>query len=108
MPPFNPSVISFLFLKFAVIAGGYVTQVIPCQTQRILKHNIFSKHIIGFLLSFAFIMLEGGWGFNKELENSHPDNDWSNGNALESMIFAVILYVVFLLTAKMKLIPNLI
>lgn len=108
MTPFNPSVISFLFLKFAIIAGGYVTQVIPCQTQRVLENNIFSKHIIGFLLAFAFIMLEGGWGFNEELEKSHPDNDWSNGNALESMVFALILYLVFLLTAKMKLIPNLI
>ena len=108
MTPFNPSVISFLFLKFAIIAGGYVTQVIPCQTQKVLENNIFSKHIIGFLLAFAFIMLEGGWGFNEQLEKSHSDNDWSNGNALESMVFAVILYVVFLLTAKMKLIPNLI
>ena len=101
MTPFNPSVISFLFLKFAIIAGGYVTQIIPCQTQRVLENNIFSKHIIGFLLAFAFIMLEGGWGFNEELEKSHPDNDWSNGNALESMVFAHPLSR-FLLTAKME------
>ena len=105
---FEPSVISFLFLTFAVIAGGYVTQVIPCQTQRFLQHNISSKHIIGFLLAFAFIMFEGGWSFNQTEYDLYKDNDWSNGNALDSMIFALILYTAFLLTAKMKLIPNLI
>ena len=34
--------------------------------------------------------------------------DWSNGNVIDTMVFGIILYTVFLLTSKMKLIPNII
>ena len=54
---------------------------------------------------FLFIMLEGGWSFNME-EQDKAGVDWSNGNVIDTMIFGTILYTVFLLTSKMKLLPN--
>lgn len=100
------SKIAFLFISFVVVASGYVTQVLPCQTQYFLEHNVVVKHIIGILISFLFIMLEGGWSFDMEMQNKAPV-DWSNGNVIDTMIFGVILYSVFLLSAKMRLMPNL-
>merc|ERR1711998_498052 len=41
-----------------------------------------------------------------EMQNKAPV-DWSNGNVIDTMIFGVILYSVFLLSAKMRLMPNL-
>jgi len=103
----NISKIAFLFISFVVVSGGYVTQVLPCQTQRFMEDNIIAKHVIGIMISFLFIMMEGGWSFNMKEQKKAPV-DWSNGNAIDSMIFGTILYFIFLLTSKMKLLPNLI
>lgn len=99
------SKIGFLFICFVVIASGYVTQVLPCQTQQFLTQNIFAKHAIGILICFLFIMLEGGWSFDMDQQNQ-ADVDWSNGNAIDSFVYGFILYFIFLLTAKTSLIPN--
>ena len=97
--------IAFLFVIFAVIAGGYATNVLSCQMQEWLETSILSRHIIGIILFFFFIMLEGGWDFDQERLNEAPVN-WSAGNAIHSMIYAIIIYIVFVLTARGRLIPN--
>ena len=99
--------IAFLFIAFVIISSGYVTQVLPCQTQLFFENSIIAKHIVGVLISFMFIMLEGGWSFDKKIEDK-AQVDWSNGNVMDSLVFGFVLYSVFLLTSKMKLIPNLI
>ena len=58
--------LGFLFLAYAIISGGYVTQVLPCETKISLKNNIYVKHVIGFVLMFVFIMMEGGWDFGEK------------------------------------------
>lgn len=103
----HASRIAFLFIAFVVISSGYVTQVLPCQTQLFFENNIIAKHIVGILISFMFIMLEGGWSFDQKTEDKAPV-DWSNGNVMDSLVFGFILYTVFLLTSKMKLKSNLI
>lgn len=103
----NISKLAFLFLAYSVITGGYVSKVLSCQLQKTLETNIYMKHFIGFILIFVFIMLEGGWDFDPE-ENQKADVNWSNGNSLHTIVFASILYVAFVLSSKMKLIPNLV
>ena len=98
--------IAFLFIIFAVIAGGYCTNVLSCQMQNWLEHSIYSRHIIGIILFFFFIMFEGGWDFDTEVLNAAPV-DWSKGNALHTMVYALVIYIIFTLTAKSRLIPNL-
>ena len=98
----NISKISFLFVAFLIIAGGYATQIFSCSTQRYLSNDIYGKHIIGFGLIFMFIMLEGGWNFDNEDRDKYPV-DWSNGNCFDSFIFAGILYIIFLLSSKMRI-----
>lgn len=100
------SKISFLFLAYAVVAGGYVTQVLPCQTQFFLENSILAKHFIGFLLIFCFIMMEGGWDFDMN-ENDKAPVDWASGNTLHTMAWGFILYIAFLLSSKMQLNTNL-
>jgi len=99
------SKLGFLFVCIMIIASGYVTQVLPCQTQVYLQNGMMGKHIIGWLICFLFIMLEGGWSFNME-EQEKAEVDWSNGNVIDTLIFGAGLYIIFLLTAKMKLIPS--
>jgi multisubunit Na+/H+ antiporter MnhC subunit len=52
-------------------------------------------------------MLEGGWSFDQANQDSAPV-DWSSGNALDTTVFAVLLYTVFLLSAKMELRSNMV
>ena len=98
--------IAFLFIIFAVIAGGYVTNVLSCQMQDWLENSIYSRHLIGIVLFFFFIMFEGGWDFDKERQAMAQVN-WSKGNALHSMVYAVFIYALFTLTARSRLTPNL-
>ena len=67
-----------------------------------LKYNLYARHVIGVIMVFVFIMLEGGWNFNKEDRDKYPV-DWSNGNCFDSFIYAGILYFIFLLSSKMRI-----
>lgn len=40
----NISKISFMFVAFLVIAGGYSTQIFSCSTQRFLSTNIWQAY----------------------------------------------------------------
>ena len=103
----HTSKIGFLFIAFILAASSDVTQVLPCQMQNWLKNSFLGKHLIGFLICFLFIMLEGGWSLKEDkAENKEIVTDWSNGNALDSLVYGFILYFIFLLSAKMQLIPN--
>ena len=98
--------IAFLFIAWAIITSGSVSQVLSCRVQLFFKTSFIGKHIIGYILILMFIMLEGGWSFNEEEQNEAPV-DWSNGNIFDTIIFALGIYVIFLFSAKMKLVPNL-
>lgn len=98
--------ISFIFVSLVIIAGGYTTQLLSCETQRLLKNNIYVKHLIGLLLIFMFIMLEGGWEYNIDASNPTKSN-WSNGNAFSSLMYAFIIYILFLLSSKLRFIYGL-
>lgn len=39
-------------------------------------------------------------------ENDKQPNDWSSGNAIDTMTMAAMIYGIFLITSKSKLIPN--
>lgn len=98
----NISKISFIFVAFLVIAGGYTTQIFSCSLQRFLSTNMYGKHLIGIGLIFVFIMLEGGWDFDRERLKKAPV-DWSNGNCIDSMVYAFGIYLILLLSSKMRL-----
>ncbi len=101
----HTSKIAFLFVSFMVVAGGYVTQVLPCQTQNWLQNSFMGRHLIGWLICFLFIMLEGGWSFDMATQKK-SDVDWASGNVLDTLVFGLGLYLIFLFTAKMNLVNN--
>lgn len=101
----NVSKLAFLFLAYSVVTGGYITKILSCQLQHALVYNQYLKHIVGFLLIFVFIMLEGGWDFDEQ-ENLKAPVNWSNGNSFHSLVYSIGLYVLFVLSSKMQLIPN--
>ena len=98
---------AFLFLIYAIITSGYVTETLSCQMQHFLTTTKHGRHIFGIAMVFAFIMLEGGWSMDKD-QDDLADNDWSSGNVLHTMVIAAILYVVFMISSKSRLVPNLI
>ena len=103
----NISKIAFLFIVFAVIAGGVVQHILSCQMQKYLRDSEGAKHIVGIVMIFLFIMLEGGWDFDSE-ENAKAPIDWASGNALHTMAYALIIYAFFIIFSRNKLIPNII
>lgn len=99
--------IGFLFVVFVVVAGGYINDILSCQMQEWLTDSVLARHILGVLLIFFFIMLEGGWDFDEE-ENNKTGNDWSSGNTLHSSVYAIGIYIIFVLISNSRLIYNLI
>jgi len=117
--------VAFLFITYVVIAGGVLTRGLPCQLQRELETNRYLQHFIGFLCIFIFIMMEGGWDFNNKgkkdetmntnnengNESNKPEeeivNDFSNGNSIQTFFYSIAIYIVFILSSKMQLVPNL-
>jgi len=75
--------------------------------QHFLSTSKFGRHIIGVVMVFIFIMMEGGWAFNVE-EDEEQENNWSSGNVLDTMIMAIGIYLVFLVSSKSQLLPNII
>lgn len=96
----------FIVLIFVVISAGYVTDILSCQTQKWLKTSIYARHLIGVIMVFVFIMMEGGWDFDEKRENAEANN-WLSGNTLHTLVFAVMLYFIFFISSKSQLIPNL-
>ena len=117
--------VAFLFITYVVIAGGVLTRGLSCQLQRELETNRYLQHFIGFLCIFIFIMMEGGWDFNNKgkkdetmntnnengNESNKPEeeivNDFSNGNSIQTFFYSIAIYIVFILSSKMQLVPNL-
>lgn len=96
---------AFIFVIYAVITSGYIQEILSCQMRSFLQTMYYPRHLFGILLVFIFIMMEGGWGWNTE-ENEAQPNDWSSANVLDTISISIIIYLIFLLSSKSKLVPN--
>jgi hypothetical protein len=97
---------AFVFLIYVIVTSGYINELLSCQMRHFLTTNNTIRHLFGIIMVFVFIMLEGGWSFDKKLDEE-ADTDWSKGNVIHSLMIAVLVYSVFLISSKSTLIPNL-
>lgn len=101
----NISRFAFIFLIFVLITSGYIKEILSCQLREFIKKSIFIKHLMTIIVIFTFIMFEGGWDFDKSREDNIPNN-WTCGNTIHTLIIAVFIYFIFLMSSKSQLIPN--
>ncbi len=98
---------AFIFVIFVVISGGYLHGLLSCQMQYFLENINTGKHILGIILIFIFIMLEGGWSFNQEVDNMESNN-WASANAIDTLIIGILIYTLFIISSKSRLVFNII
>lgn len=96
----------FFSLYLFLLQVVYVNDILSCQMQRWLSDSFMARHIVGILLIFFFIMLEGGWDFNQE-ENDKAPVDWSSGNTVHTYLYAIIIYAAFVFISNSRLVFNL-
>ena len=66
--------LGILFVIFAVISSGYVINAgISCQMQRFLQSR-GGMHMVGLLMVFVFLVMEGGMSFDPKVDQEAPTN----------------------------------
>jgi len=103
----NISRYAFVFLIYVLVSAGYISQVLSCQMRHFLITNLYFKHVFAIIMVFAFIMFEGGWDFDKNEEDKAPTN-WASGNTVHTSVIAIIIYIIFLISSRSRLMPNLV
>lgn len=98
---------AFIFLIYAVITSGYINETLSCQMRRLLTTNHEVRHLFGVIMVCVFIMLEGGWSFDKKTDDE-ASNSWSSGNVLHTFVMGLAIYTIFLISSKSRLVPNMI
>jgi hypothetical protein len=101
----NVSRFAFIFLIYVLVTSGYISEILSCQMRNFIKDKWYVRHILAIILVFAFIMFEGGWDFDKSREDKESNN-WAVGNTIHSLVIAILIYFIFLISSKSKLIPN--
>ena len=99
---------AFVFIIFAVLVGGLINEIMSCQMQKFVRENKYFRHVLAILIIFVFIMMEGGWSLNPNLDKlGNASNNWASGNILDTLLISIGIYVIFIMSAKSRLIPNL-
>ena len=104
---FLPRVGYFLIFLFTIITSTYVSELLSCQFRNVLINNMYIRHYLALLMIFFFIMGLGGWSFDTKVDKM-ASNSWSSGNVIDSLIMAFTIYIIFLISSKSQLLPNLI
>lgn len=104
---FLPRVGYFLIFLFTIITSTYIGELLSCQFRYMLANNMYARHCLALLMIFFFIMGLGGWSFDSKVDKM-ASNSWSSGNAVDSLIMAFTIYIIFVISSRSKLVPNLI
>ena len=77
-----------LLILMLMISGGYIGQLLPCETQKLFTENMYMKHLIGLFSVIFFVSSSGIINYHNKLTPN------------QTIAFSVLLYGLFMLSNK--------
>ena len=80
-------IILAIFLFYLIIFSNYTKELLGCKLKKIFKNNIYSKHLIAFILLYLLI-------------NIIDDDNNDENSEIYKFGYSFILYILFIITSR--------
>jgi hypothetical protein len=80
-------IILAIFIFYLIIFSNYTKELLGCKLKKILKNNIYSKHLIAFILLYLLI-------------NIIDDDNNDENSEIYKFGYSFILYILFIITSR--------
>ncbi len=77
-----------IFVLYLIISGNFTAELLGCSVQKTLADNLFLKHLLGFMTMYFFVVLA-------------DSNFKFKTNPRVQLLYALLFYIIFILTTKM-------
>jgi cytochrome bd-type quinol oxidase subunit 2 len=78
--------IKSLFTLYIIISGNFLISLLGCKIQYLFNHNMFIKHLLGFITLLFFVVL--------------GDDEYNSKDPNKQLLFTLGIYLLFIITTR--------
>ena len=77
-----------LFTLYLIISGNFLASLLGCKIQHLFNHNMFIKHLLGFITLLFFVVLS--------------DDEYNSKDPNKQLLFTLGIYLLFIITTRIN------